>query len=341
MPRKRKTNKHLPERVYFNHNIYFFVDRSGKWINLGKSLQEALFNYAEMFEAPNKNYLMGDLFDRYISEILCKNNSHKSLSPSQKNKLRIIVRLRENFGEYSPELIKPKHIYQYMDLRGKIAPIAANREKEVLSHVFSMAIRWGIVEKNPCKEVRGHPEKGRDRYIEDWEFLSVHTLASPLIKNLMELAYLTSFRKGDILSLTTDCVTEKGLRNVHNKTGFKQVILWTPQLQNTVEKILKQRPCQGSNYLFCTKSGDKYSESGISSIWKRIMNKALKADNTQGIKEKFTFHDIRRKAATDAEAKYGREYARQLLGHTTQQMTAQYISGEQTVTPLSLEFKKI
>jgi len=61
------------------------------------------------------------------------------------------------------------------------------------------------------------------------------------------------------------------------------------------------------------------------------MKKALEKGH---IKERFRFHDIRRKAATDAERQGGREYARQLLGHRKQSTTAIYISGVETVKPL-------
>lgn len=50
--------------------------------------------------------------------------------------------------------------------------------------------------------------------------------------------------------------------------------------------------------------------------------------------KRFRFHDIRHKAASDAERKLGREYARQLLAHTSQETTKRYIDGYTKVNPL-------
>ncbi len=48
--KKRKTNKHLPQRVYLKHGAYYFVDHQYKWHRLGVSLGEmyrALATYVE------------------------------------------------------------------------------------------------------------------------------------------------------------------------------------------------------------------------------------------------------------------------------------------------------
>jgi len=57
-------------------------------------------------------------------------------------------------------------------------------------------------------------------------------------------------------------------------------------------------------------------------------------DDSKILEERFTFHDIRRKTATDKTKVEGIEMARQLLGHTNQKMTSRYISGVQIVSPL-------
>ena len=44
--RPRKTDRHLPRRVYQRHGAYYYVDRTGKWVRLGKGLEDALQAYA-------------------------------------------------------------------------------------------------------------------------------------------------------------------------------------------------------------------------------------------------------------------------------------------------------
>src|SRR3972149_9468992 len=41
MGRPRKTNSHLPKRVYEKRGLYYFVTSEGKWLPLGSSLESA------------------------------------------------------------------------------------------------------------------------------------------------------------------------------------------------------------------------------------------------------------------------------------------------------------
>ena len=55
MGRKRKSNKHLPERVIYrevNKTFYFLkpVDGKNKWINLGKDFTSAMMEWAKLVE---------------------------------------------------------------------------------------------------------------------------------------------------------------------------------------------------------------------------------------------------------------------------------------------------
>jgi integrase len=84
-------------------------------------------------------------------------------------------------------------------------------------------------------------------------------------------------------------------------------------------------------YLFCTRKGQPYSIDGFNSIWQRAVKRAMKC---HGLKKRFRFNDIRRKAASDAERKHGREFARKLLVHQDQKTTGIYVSGIQRIKPL-------
>ncbi len=269
---------------------------------------------------------MGILLDRYLAEI-APQKAHNTY----KDNIRYIQNLKTAFGEMRPTEITPVDIYQYLDVRGETAKSAANREKEVLSHVFTMGVRWGIVQDNPCRFVRSFPEKQRDRYIEDWEFNAVHAIASPLFQCLMDFAYLTALRRGDILSIELKQLTEEGIKINTSKTGAKLLIEWTPDFKLAVENIKKlKRPIYGL-HLFCNRYGKPYTNRGISCMWQRLMNKAM---DDGVIEERFTFKDIRRKSASDVEKTSSRENARKLLGHTTQRTTARYISGVRKVKPV-------
>ena len=84
---------------------------------------------------------------------------------TQADYLDAIVRLRPIFGAMWPEDLAPKHVYQY--LRERQAKVRANREIAVLSNVMQQAIEMGLIDANPCKQVRRNSESPRERAVTD------------------------------------------------------------------------------------------------------------------------------------------------------------------------------
>ena len=294
MGRKRKHNKSLPQRVYFRSNSYFFVDHSGRWHNLGKHYTQALIKYADLNSTDDLPLLnMATIIDRYAKEILIT-----KAPKTQKENTRELVLLRGVFRKMKPDDIEPQHIYQYMDRR---PPISGNREKALLSHVFTYAIRWGVAKGNPCKLVTRNTEKPRDRYIADDEFTAVYNLMPTPIQIAMEFALLTGLRQSDILKLQLNNCTTDGLLVQTSKTGKRIIFEWTPELVSLIDRAKKLPGRIASLYLIKTKHGTPYSPSGFRSVWQRIM---------RGVDCRFTFHDLRAKASSDNPDK-------SLLGHAS------------------------
>ena len=150
---------------------------------------------------PNPSGYQIELLDlpQPIAELLKSmiSSIYKHMRPSAgiENKSEI-KNLKRAFGKMLPENIKPKHVYAYMDARGVASKTRANREKLLLSSIFSHMIRWGVVESNPCKVFKNFREKPRDRYVEDWEYHAVLALASPILRAAMEIAAITGTRQG-------------------------------------------------------------------------------------------------------------------------------------------------
>lgn len=324
--RARKQNKHLPPNVHIKSGTYYYVDKNRKWINIGKTLSEAMSNWIKIVEPIKDSAIMAQLFDRYMLEVA----PNKSAASYKANKIQI-TNLYAAFGSMSPKSVTPVHVYQFLDARLKKAPVAANREKALLSHVYSMAIRWGIVTDNPCKNVKRITEKRRNRYITDEEFKAVYTLAPKHLKNLLHFAYLTGVRQGDILKIKLVDIEEEGVLIHISKTKNKILIEWTEQLKKVVDEAKTIAIEYNSEYLFPNLSGNAYTSCGFRAVWRKIVVKALEE---KSITQAFRFHDIRRKTATDIEKTAGRENARQLLGHSDQKTTGIYISGVQRVKPL-------
>lgn len=326
-PKKRRTNKHLPERVYIKCGTYYFVNKVNKWIKLGKTFPEAMMRWAEVIDRPGRVVVMNDLFDRYMLEV-----SPKKAKATYKSNLREIQPLRSALGHFPPEEITPVVVYQYRDARTKNGgPVAANREKSLLSAVCSKAIEWGEMGDNPCKNVKRNPEFPRQRSPTDEEIEAVKSVANEIIKGMMWLSRLTALREGDLLNFKLTSITDIGIEVILSKTKIKWECEWDDELRACVNFIKNiKRPILGM-YLFCNRKGQPYTTDGFQSIWQRDMQRAI---DKKVIEEKFQFRDIRRKAAREAEKKYGKDYARILLGHLSDKTTSIYLGKTIRVKPL-------
>ena len=313
---RRKSNYHLPPRVYLKHGAYYYVTPANKWLPLGKDLADAKRKLVEIEHGQPVAGEMADLIDRYMRDIAPK----KALRTYKDNQIEA-AKLRAVFGMMDPGDVRPQHVAQYLDIRAKDgAAVRGNREKALLSHMFSMGMRWGVVDSNPCRGIARNPEKPRQRYVTDEEFAILWQLASPLVRAIMDLAYLTGQRKGDLLKLRLDQLKSGGIEFRQGKTGKRLLVKWSPALHAAVDhaKAL-DRQVRGL-YLLCNRMGQPYTDGGFLAIWTRLMTKAVKAG---AIDERFTFHDLRAKAGTDAK-KLGRD-AQKLLGHDHASTTDVYL----------------
>lgn len=230
MGRRRKNNFNLPPRMYLKHGAYYYVSRENKWTRLSNDKAIAFSKWAEIEgETPRESGTekpltgsMASLIDKYMIEI-----APKKAKSTYTSNLVEAKNLKDVFGKTLVLEVRPMHIAKYLDIRGIKAPIRANREISLLSHIFSYAMRWGQIDRNPCLGVARHPEKGRDRYIADLEFEGVKKIASDLIAIVMDFAYITAMRKGDILKLRLDQITDEGIWIKQSKTGSKQLYEWT------------------------------------------------------------------------------------------------------------------
>lgn len=326
-PKIRQKNKHLPERVYIKHGAYFFVDKNNKWHKLGKTFPEAMATWAKILDKPTRISNMNDLFDRYMLEV-----SPKKAKETYKSNLREIKPLRIAFGKFSPEDITQVLVYQYKDARANAgAPVAANREKSLLSAIFSKAIEWGIVTKNPCWHVKRNKEMPRQHTPDEEHIEGFKKISSPICKGMAWLSRLSALRQVDLLKFKLTSITELGIEITLSKTQVRWECEWDDELRECIAFIKSiPRPIRGL-YLFCNRKGQPYTSDGFQSLWQRSMRKVIQE---KLISERFQFRDIRRKALREAEKKYGKEYTRMLAGHMTEKTTNIYLGKVIRVKPL-------
>lgn len=297
--RTRKNDLGLPKRVYLRHGAYYHVSPEGKWRRLGATRGEMYRSLAEL-EAAGQHGTMDALIARYLQEV-----TPRKAKASQEKDHQHAVQLRAVFGPALPQDVRPTDVARYLDTRS--AKIAANREKALLSHVFSMGMRWGVVDANPCRGVARNPEKPRDRYPTHQEVEAVGKHAAPWLVRFLRIAYLTGQRPGDVLSLTRPQVTDEGLTFRQAKTGKKLLVEWTPALREAVQEALNHA---GEMMLFSYRR-KPYSWWALNSAWRRAVAAAIEKGDLQ---EAFQLRDLRAKSASDGGDKG-------LLGHASKETT--------------------
>lgn len=337
MGRKRTANPELPRRVYFHHGAYYFRPKgTNKRVPLGRSLQEALTRYAGMAAASLKGD-SGQPLTRYMDLYLVEVAAKKA-PRTYKDNITEMANLRAVFGHMHPDDVTPPMVKRYLLQRG--APVRANREKALLSHLYTTMIEtWGVTRQNPCRGVKRNTEVGRDRLPELAE-LEVFKQFCPVQYQLyVDVKLMTGMRKGDLLDLELAHLTPEGLLVEHNKSqrtdqhgvrrGRLRLYTWTPKLRQVVDQVLALPRPKGAKFVFTSRTGERYTEKGFDANWKRYMAKAVAAGLTP-----FREHDIRATAGTEAQRRG--QNAKHLLGHKNQTMTDSYLRSKtiEEVAPL-------
>ena len=241
--------------------------------------------------------------------------------------------LIEAMGNKTMDEISPILIEKYKrDRRASVtcrgthrAPATVNRELELLSKIFSLAIDQGLAIHNPCQKVKRFREDNeRNRYLSDEEearLLAVLTGPRASLHPLVVLAIHTGMRRGELLSLRWANVDfARGLIHVMNshreqtKSGHSRSI---PMNQISRRDLLSlQRESGDTEYVFVNRRTGKPRTD---------VKRGFRSACREAGLEDFHFHDLRHTAATrlgDAGVDTRRIMA--ILGHQCIQTSARY-----------------
>lgn len=312
------------EAFYYNGRD---ADGNRAEIPLGNNLNEAKRKWAELecVDKPAETGLMRFIFDRYERDIV------PTKAPrTQKDDLNMLKHLRLVFDSAPIDAITPQIIAQYRDKRGASAPVRANREITMLSHVFNMAREWGYTAKeNPAKGVRKNKETPRDYYADAAVWDAVYYHAVEELQDAMDLNYLTGQRPADVLKMRLSDINANALEVQQNKTKKKlRILLETEdgtrtQLGQLIDRIKNRKRKVASLYLVATPAGAALTKWTLRVRFDDARNKAANAAEQAGNKDlasrirAFQFRDIRPKAASETDL----THASKLLGHTDKQIT--------------------
>jgi integrase len=201
-------------------------------------------------------------------------------------------------------------------------PIRANRMAQLLSKLFSLAVRWELRTDNPVVGLRRNPEPKRTRYLSGDELQRLMRVLNnhpnQRSANVIRLLLLTGARRGEALGATWDQLDlEQGIwvkPSAHTKQKKEhRVPLSAPALQ-LLSRIWEQT--SGSQYVFPGRIPDEPLKE-IRGFWANVCRKAELED--------FRIHDLRHTYASIlASAGLSLPVIGALLGHTQPGTTARY-----------------
>jgi integrase len=137
----------------------------------------------------------------------------------------------------------------------------------------------------------------------------------------MELAVLTGLRRGDLLGLKRDNLSDEGIlvrpSKTRNSSGKVLLIEWSDELRAVVKRALSIPP-QVRRHVIANRQGKGYTGDGFRNVWETARAKALKEGD---LLESYRFSDLRVKSASDDD---DAERASQRLGHTSRSTTERF-----------------
>lgn len=329
-PRKRKPeHRGLPARWRWKDGAYRYrVPEHARdhWdgkseFRLGSTLAEAHATFAKRVGYEGNVSTMCQLCDRYALEVV----SEKAAATRKSNSYSL-ARIRRAFAGNKVALIRPKHLYAYRDAIGKReSKKKANLDLEVLSHMFTKAIEWGLRDDHPMtdKKVVKFALDHRRVLPTEEEVLAFLPNLPRQFQLYVALKIWTGRRKGELLRLQRSDLLNEGMRFSDNKRGDEIVVPWEPATRAIVTELLNRPGAVRSLYVFHTRNHTPYinedgETSSFDSVWQRASRKWRDAGG-----KAFTEHDLRKIRASAMTA----NQAQTLLNHATGQTTKRYRLG--------------
>lgn len=307
---RNSTSEKLPKKMHFKHGRYYYVHQN-KWHSLSTDYAESLVKYAALIRPDSGN--MATLLEKFLLDIeptVAKNTFRTYRSATEK--------LKKVFTEFQPAQVKPLHIHRVLD-KYRATPAMANVMRNVLKQAFTKWIMWGECENNPVLVVPPFKAHKRDRFITDSEYALLREKASPTMRAIMAICYLTGQRIGDVLKIKLSDISETGIFFKQQKTGNRLVVGMSVDLMNAIEEAKRLHTSVKGLTLFHTRQGNPLAYWTVRTLW----NRAVKAAGLEDVH----LHDIRAKAATDAKMQ-GLD-SKKLLGHTTESSHQRYLRSKE------------
>jgi len=264
--------------------------------------------------AQTKTYPTVDkLMEQYLEWSKAHKKSYERDTTSAKHVRPFFGNRRIN--DVSPWLIEKYKMQRKGEIRARypkkdekdISFTSINRELSLLKHFYTMAIRWGKIDKNPVKGIKTFKERCIERYLEEDEITALLEACAEsknrALRPIVVTALNTGMRMREILYLrVTDLDFKNSIINIEDtKNGERGKVPMNEYLKGVLEKYLEGHDLE---YVFCDRDGRPFDN--IRHWFEAARKKA-------GI-ENFRFHDLRHTFASHLALKGVDLYTIQRLG---------------------------
>jgi integrase len=337
----------LPPRVYPKGRWYYLVTAEGKkrvWTKLTR-IQDGIPTLYRKLADMKARDVAPDRIPALVTDWLDEVSSTRS-AKTQANDRWITSAISEALAEFRAcEVTPPDCVTFLREYRKK--PRTHNEMRAGLRELMRFAEEKGYraAGTNPVESIRTIKTPPRDRYPTDSEIrrikIAAHygadgkrTRMGPTLAALIDLAYLTGQRIGDLLDLRWNkraatgaagqveapYIADEGIffkpSKTSGSTGAKVLIEWTPKLKDTIKRI-EALGRRNMRWVITSQEAQRYDYEAFKSAWSR----AVERSGVKGLH----FNDLRAKALTDTEERHGMQAARRKGAHSTEAQTADYV----------------
>ena len=222
------------------------------------------------------------------------------------------------FGSTRAQDWEPAWGQHYLTQR-RGTPAAANHDMAVFSVVFAHAVRSGLLDRNPVREVRRHPALPRTRYVTDAELRAFRRHCPERLLAYIDLKLATGCRQSQLVALKWCHWDGRGLVVAPAKRGRATTYVGAG-VAEALERCAQAFWSASSAMMapnaaiICTLDGRPYSAAQAwMKVWDRAMSKHVGAGGRH-----FVEHDLRAKVASDSADVH---VAQARLGHQTTTIT--------------------
>ena len=181
-----------------------FPTKSKLFVNLRDARQwareqEALSDQRVLKYKPREKVTLKTLVKRYLNEV----SRYKKGFDRETSVLNYFLR-NVDFGDYNIHDVTSEHFAKWRDKRlTEVKAGTCARQLDVLRHIYSVAVKeWNLEIQNVVAFIR-RPRFDNRRYriLSDNEYDLILKNANPKLKPIIELAYETALRRGEILNI--------------------------------------------------------------------------------------------------------------------------------------------